>query len=264
MSDSAAAKILIERRDAVTVITINRPEVRNAVDRAVMDGLRDALTTCADDGTRCIVLTGAGGAFSSGADLKQLARDGFSADTTFALLTDSFGPTLKALRGFPYPVIAAVDGYAAGIGCDLALACDLRLVSARGRFAELFVRIGLIPDGGGTYLLPRLVGIGRALEMILTGEDVDAEEALRIGLANKIYPVESFMPDTLAYADRLSRQAPGSLRRSKAALLAALDSTYDESLAREAAWQHEILSSDDGREGFQAFLEKRAPRWTGQ
>jgi 2-(1,2-epoxy-1,2-dihydrophenyl)acetyl-CoA isomerase len=146
----------------------------------------------------------------------------------------------------------------------MALACDIRLVSERGKFAELFIRIGLIPDGGGTYLLPRLVGTGRALEMMFTGADVDAAEAYRIGLANKVYPVESYMDEVLKYAAHISRQSPNALRRGKKALLASLNSGYDEALAREAENQREILMAADGMEGFAAFVQKRAPVWTGR
>jgi 2-(1,2-epoxy-1,2-dihydrophenyl)acetyl-CoA isomerase len=256
--------ILVQRYDAVTVLSINRPEVRNAVDVETMDILREALVACEDDGTRCVVLTGVGGAFSSGADLKKAVAEQYTPDDTYHILIDHYGPALKAIRACSYPVIAAVDGYAAGIGCDMALACDIRLVSERGKFAELFIRIGLIPDGGGTYLLPRLVGVGRALEMMFTGADVDAAEAYRIGLANKLYPVESFMDEVLKYAAHISRQSPNALRRGKKALLASLNSGYDEALAREAENQREILLAADGMEGFAAFVEKRAPVWTGR
>lgn len=256
--------VLVERHEAVTALTLNRPEIRNAVDDVAMDALRAALTACADDGTRCVVLTGAGGAFSSGADLKKAITQGYTPDESYHMLTDHYGPTLKAIRACPWPVIAAVDGYAAGIGCDMALACDIRLVSERGRFAELFIRLGLIPDGGGTYLLPRLVGIGRALEMLFTGVDVDAKEAVRIGLANHVLPTEAFMSDVLEYATAISHQSPNALRRGKQALLASLDSSYDEALAREAEHQREILMSEDGMEGFLAFVQKRPPIWTGR
>jgi 2-(1,2-epoxy-1,2-dihydrophenyl)acetyl-CoA isomerase len=259
-----AESILVTHHDAVTVITINRPEVRNAVDDVTMTAIHDALLACEDDATRCIVLTGAGGAFSSGADIKKAVANGFSADETYRILTEVYAPTLKAIRSASWPVIAAVDGYAAGIGCDMALACDIRLVSERGKFAELFIRIGLIPDGGGTYLLPRLVGIGRAMEMMFTGRDVEAEEAVFIGLANRIFPLESFMDNVLEYASRLSKQSPNALQRGKKALHAALDSSYAESLAREAEYQHEILTSEDGPEGFLAFAEKRPPVWKGR
>jgi 2-(1,2-epoxy-1,2-dihydrophenyl)acetyl-CoA isomerase len=256
--------VLVTRHDAVTVITLNRPEVRNAVDEVTMIALHEALAVCEGDGTRCIVLTGAGGAFSSGADIKKAVANGFSPDATYHILTDVYGPTLKAIRSASWPVIAAVDGYAAGIGCDMALACDIRLVSERGKFAELFIRIGLIPDGGGTYLLPRHVGIGRAMEMMFTGRDVEAQEALHIGLANHVFPLEGFMENVLEYATRLSKQSPNALRLGKKALLASLDSTYAEALTREAEYQREILTSEDGPEGFLAFAQKRSPVWKGR
>ncbi len=254
--------LLIERHDAVTILTLNRPEVRNAVDDDLMNALREALQACEDDGTRCIVLTGAGGAFCSGADLKKALSAGFTADSAYQRLVEVYAPTLKAIRSSSWPVIGAVDGYAAGIGCDMALACDIRLVSERGKFAELFVRIGLIPDGGGTYLLPRLIGTGRALEMLFTGRDVEAQEAVQIGLANRVLVNESFQADVLAYATQISRQAPQSLRYAKAALLKALDGTYASALQQEAEYQRAIFMSPDGAEGFKAFVEKRAPVWT--
>lgn len=254
-------KVLTRTAGAVRIITINRPEVRNALDAETAHTIRAAVLESETDGTRCIVLTGAGGAFSSGADIKAAIASGMTPDDLARLLTDAYAPTLKAIRGASMPVIAAVDGYAAGIGCDLALACDLRLASENARFAELFIRIGLIPDGGGTYLLPRLVGTGRALELIFTGRDVQADEAERIGLANRVFPAATFMDDVIAFAQTIARQSPQALRWAKAALLASLDSSYDEALAREAGYQHEILRSEDGMEGFAAFVEKRAPQW---
>ncbi len=254
----------IDRQEAVTILTMNRPEVRNAVDDELMNALRAALLQCESDGTRCIVLTGANGSFSSGADIKKAIQSGYTAENTFHLLTEVYGPTLKTIRLSSWPVIAAVDGFAAGIGCDMALACDIRLVSERARFAELFIRVGLIPDGGGTYLLPRLVGIGRAMEMMFTGRDVDASEAVQIGLANHSYPVETFMEEVLKFASIISKKSPQALRRGKAAMLAAMDSDYASSLAREAENQKEILSSEDGPEGFLAFAQKREPVWTGR
>ncbi len=254
--------LLVERHAEVTLITLNRPEVRNALNAEIVDALRAALGTCETDGTRCIVITGAGGAFSSGADLRQAV--GKTPDEVFQVLTDHYAPALKAIRASSWPVIAAVDGYAAGIGCDLACVCDIRLASARAKFAELFIRIGLIPDGGGTYLLPRLVGLGRAFEMMLTGADIDAEDAVRIGLASRVFPVETFLDDVMAYAAAIGQKSPNALRRGKAAMLAALDSSYTDALAREAAYQREILMSEDGLEGFSAFLEKRPPVWKGR
>jgi 2-(1,2-epoxy-1,2-dihydrophenyl)acetyl-CoA isomerase len=163
-----------------------------------------------------------------------------------------------------WPVLAAVDGVVAGLGCDIALACDLRLVSARAQFAELFIRVGLIPDGGGTWSLPRIVGLGRAMDLIYSGAAVPADEARAIGLANHVFPTDVFAAQVSGYAARLASQAPLALTRIRQAVLAAQESTFAAALAREAELQREILTSADGFEGFRAFLEKRRPRWQGR
>jgi 2-(1,2-epoxy-1,2-dihydrophenyl)acetyl-CoA isomerase len=262
----ATETLLIERQGAVCTFTINRPKVRNAVDAGTMIALGKALGEITDQSdVRVVVITGVGGAFSSGADIAVATGEGVTPASAYKILTDAYAPALKAIRACPWPVIAAVDGMAAGIGCDLALACDIRLVSERGAFAELFIRVGLIPDGGGTYLLPRLVGLGKALEMMFTGETVDAQEALRLGLANKVYPTDTFYESVSTYAAKLSGQAPLALIRGKRAMLAALaDHTYEDAMAREAKFQREIFESEDGFEGFRAFLEKRPPQWKGR
>ena len=256
-----SASLEISRTERVTTLTINRPALRNALDEAVSIALREALEACEDDGTRCIVLTGAGGHFSSGADIKSAMANGLSLDKIQHTLTAVYAPALKAIRASSWPVIAAVDGYAAGIGCDFALTCDLRLVTERARFAELFARVGLIPDGGGTYLLPRLIGLGRAMELMFTGRDVLADEALQIGLANRVFSADTFAADIQAYAAMIASQSPHALKRGKTAMLAALESTYTASIEREAVYQQEIFAQPDGMEGFQAFLEKRSPVW---
>jgi 2-(1,2-epoxy-1,2-dihydrophenyl)acetyl-CoA isomerase len=256
-----ADTLLIDKHERVTTLTINRPEVRNALDDETAVALRQAVDACADDGTRCIVLTGAGGSFCSGADIKKAFELGVTPERVQHTLVECYHPALRALRAAPWPVIAAVDGSAAGIGFDFALTCDLRLVSARARFAEMFARVGLIPDGGGTYLLPRVIGLGRALELMFTGRDVLADEALHIGLANAVYPAEQFAADVAAFAARLAAQSPHALRRGKAAMLAALESTHDAALAQEAAYQREIFAQPDGLEGFAAFMQKRPPVW---
>lgn len=259
MSDT----LLVARDAGVTTLTINRPAVRNAVDAATMIAMREALAACEHDETRCVVITGAEGAFSSGADIVAALQSGGGADDVYRVLTEAYGPTLLAIRACSWPVIAAVDGVAAGIGCDLALACDLRLVSPRARFSEIFVNVGLVPDGGGTWTLPRLVGLGRAMEMLFSGAMVEADQALAWGLANQRMEAEDWAASVQAYAARLAGQAPLALRNGKRLLYAALNdtTTYAEALRREAETQREIMGSEDGLEGFMAFMEKRKPVW---
>ncbi len=258
--------LLIEKQNHVCTLTLNRPRVRNALDAETVIALGEAIRACdAQSDTRVAVITGAGGTFSSGADIAAAMQAGVTPADAHRILTGAYAPTLRAIRACPWPVIAAVDGIAAGIGCDLALMCDLRLVSERASFAELFIRVGLIPDGGGTYLLPRLIGLGRAMEMMFTGEYVPAQQALAFGLANKVYPTETFQAGVRAYAEKLAAQAPLALIRGKQAMLAALeDRSLDDAMRREADYQREILESEDGFEGFRAFLEKRPPDWKGR
>jgi len=256
--------LLMTQHDGVTTFTINRPTVRNAVDAPTMIALREGIEACENDGTRVIVITGANGAFSSGTDIGVALQPRNTPDDIYTTLTESYGPTLLAIRNASWPVIAAVDGMAAGLGCDLALACDLRLISTRGAFAELFIKVGLVPDGGGTYTLPRLIGIGRALELMWSGRTVDAEEAVRIGLANAVLPTETFMDEVQRYAAQLAQQAPLALKHGKRTMLADLDGTFAEALDREARAQREIFASEDGWEGFRAFAEKRKPEWKGR
>lgn len=261
-------KLLQSLEAGVLTLTINKPEVRNAIDPEVMDELRAALQTAgADSAVRVVVLTGAGGHFCSGADIKaaMATREGQSvADKAYEILTQVYGPTQMAIRDCPKPVIAAIEGYAAGFGCDLALRCDLRLMSETAVLAELFVRVGLIPDGGGTYLLPRLLGLGRALEVMLTGRNVSAGEALQWGLANQVLPSEGFSAAAQTFAASLAQHAPLALAKGKQAMIAALEGTYAEALQREADLQREIFNSEDGLEGFMAFMEKRPPVWKGR
>src|SRR5579859_5420421 len=222
--------LLIDQQGAIVALTINRPKVRNALDVATVRALGDAIKSFDEKSdVRVVIITGAGGAFSSGADIAAALQPGVSPGSVYEMLTSGYAPALQAIRACPWPVIAAVDGMAAGIGCDVALACDIRLVSDRAAFAGLFIRVGLIPDGGGTYLLPRLVGLGKALEMMFTGDTVPATEALALGLANQVYPSATFADDVRAYAEKLAQQAPLALIRGKRAMLAALgDSSFAE------------------------------------
>lgn len=254
--------VLGEMRGKVKWIRFNRPEVRNAITPESADLVRAEVESAVDEGARVIVLTGSGGAFCSGADLKALAPAMSGFKGVREILRDHYHKLVLAMTGSPLPVIAAVDGAAAGIGCDIALAADIRLASEKAFFAEIFVNISLIPDGGGTFTLPRLVGSGRALEMVMTGQRVAAEDAVQWGLVNHVYPVEQFADKVQEFADRLAEKAPLSLARSKQAIRAVLgNGTLEDALSREADLQEELIATHDFREGVMAFLEKRPPRF---
>ncbi len=256
-----STKLLVQRKNRVCFLTLNRPEVRNAVDTETMSRIRAEIEISEKDGTRVVVLSGSGGAFSSGADIKAALQNKLSPDEAYEVLLKTYTPTLLSIWNSSLPIVAAIDGVAAGIGLNMALACDLRLASQNAKFSEIFIHVGLIPDGGGTFTLPRLVGMGRAMEMVLTGNTVDAAEALEMGLVNRVYPEEEFESKVAQFAEFLAGQAPMALSRAKKAIHAALEGTFESALAQEAVHQKAIFQSEDGFEGFRAFLEKRRPKW---
>jgi 2-(1,2-epoxy-1,2-dihydrophenyl)acetyl-CoA isomerase len=250
----------VEARDAVQWITIDRPERRNALDRDTMMRLREAIVKGGHNPTvRVLVLTGAGGAFSAGADLKANAEVRGEED----LIEGYYNPVIRAIRRARKPVIAAVDGVATGYGCSLALACDIRLASARARLSLIFIKVGLGFDGGASYFLPRLVGL-RAYELGFTGEMVEAAEAERIGLVNHVYPEEGFNDRVQAFALRLSAQAPIALAKIKESIDQALGASLDEVLEAERLHQQDIFRTEDFAEGVQAFLQKRPAVYKGR
>lgn len=253
-----------QRQHRITQISIHRPEVKNAVDDATMNAIREEVLKSYIDGTRVVILSGSHGAFSSGADIKKALASNLNPKEAISILTDSYGPAIRAVRNCPCPVIAAIDGVAAGIGLDLALACDIRLASETAQLSELFIRVGLVPDGGGTYHLQRLVGVAKAMELTYTGDSVPAQEALRLGMVNQVYPSASFEADVMAFAKKIAMQSPTAIRKAKAAILMAQTGTLEEAMDREAQAQLEIFESEDGFEGFRAFLEKRPPKWMSE
>ncbi|HLW48899.1 MAG TPA: enoyl-CoA hydratase-related protein [bacterium] len=254
--------VLIEDRDSVRVITLNRPDVLNAFDARLGEELLDALTAAADAAdVRCVVLTGAGRAFCSGADL----RGHTPGETSLgALLRTRYNRIILRLRTMEKPVLAAVNGVAAGAGCNLALAADLRIASDRASFIEVFTRVGLIPDSGGTWLLPRFVGIGRALEMMFFADPIDAAAAERLGLVNRVVPQDELMPRTLEWASRLAHGPTRAYGLIKRGVDRALTLDLRGALEYEAFLQEIAGRSDDHREGVAAFLEKRAPSYAGR
>ncbi len=256
----------VDDRGAVRWLTLDRPESRNGLTSELVYRMLAAVRDLPDD-IRALVVTGAGGAFCSGLDLKDAMARGIAAFRPGPAiekdLREGFHGLIRALVGSDRPTIAVVDGAAAGFGLDLALACDLRLVSDRAQFSEVFVKRGLMPDGGGTWTLPRIVGLGRALELLYTGDKVTADEALRIGLANKLYPVAELAARASELADRIAAGPPLVHRFVKRAVYAGLDGDLSAALDREATGQLQLLGSDDFVEGVTAFLQKRDPRFRG-
>lgn len=255
------AESILEARDgAVLTLTLNRPERRNALDQATITGLHGRLVAAGEDPTvRAVVLAGAGRAFCSGADLKEAAAGEIEGD----LMERAYNPAIRAIRRMAKPVIAAVDGVAAGYGASLALAADVRLASPRATFSLIFVRSGLVLDGGASWFLPRLVGL-RAYELAMTGDMITAEEAHRIGLVNHLYPETSFAPEVATFARRLAAGPPLALAGIKALIDGALDGTLDATLEDERLAQRRMFASRDFQEGVAAFLGKRAPEFRGE
>jgi 2-(1,2-epoxy-1,2-dihydrophenyl)acetyl-CoA isomerase len=254
----------VDDRGGVRTIALDRPESRNGLTVDTGIAIAAALTALPDE-IRAVVITGRNGAFCSGLDLKEAMRRGIQSGPELEKgLREHFHGAIRAVVGCDRPTIAAVDGAAAGFGCDLALACDLRICSDRAVFGEIFVKRGLMPDGGGTWLLPRIIGTGRALELLLTGDLVRADEAYRIGLANKVIPSDQFATAVTELADRIAKGPPRVHQLVKQAVYAGLSGDLDGALDREATGQLELLASEDFREGVMAFLQKRDPSFRGR
>ena len=254
--------ILVERRQGVAIITINRPEKRNALNiqtRAEGAAVLDELS--ADDSVRVAVFTGAGDkAFVAGADIAEFAER--TALTQREVMLDR--GLFNAVDTFPKPVIAMVNGYCLGGGCELALACDIRVASDNASFGQPEINLGIIPGGGGTQRLTRLVGEGKAMEMILSGEIINAQEAFRIGLVNHVVPADQLEAKTMEIANRIAEKSPIALRLAKEAVKLASRSNLDEGLRREVDLFALCFSSEDKDEGVKAFLEKRKAEFKGK
>jgi enoyl-CoA hydratase len=255
--------LLLERDGATAVVTVNRPKVLNALNTQTMDELRRAMLEVKhDDGVRAIVLTGAGEkAFVAGADINELAVQTPTGGREHALRGQH---VLNLIEQLGKPVVAAINGYALGGGCELAMACTVRLAADTAKLGQPEINLGLLPGYAGTQRLSRLVGKGRAMELILTGAPIDAAEALRIGLVNRVVPAAELMSASRKLAAELASHAPVATRYILSAINEGLDMPFAEACVFEATLFGLVASTEDMREGTAAFLEKRKPVFKGK
>jgi 2-(1,2-epoxy-1,2-dihydrophenyl)acetyl-CoA isomerase len=254
--------VLLAESGGVATLVLNRPEKLNAFGDDMREQLVEALdAAAAHGGIGALVITGAGRAFSAGGDVHHMAalKERNAPFDQMRPLLEAGRAAIERLVALPFPTLAAVNGPAAGAGLNLALACDLRIASDQASFGETFARIGLHPDWGGTYFLPRLVGLARALELCWTGEVIDAAEALRIGLVNRVVPHADLVPAAMALAARLAAAPRASVRLAKESLGAAFQRTLAQCLDAETEAQAACWASADVAEGLQAFAAKRTP-----
>jgi len=254
--------VLRENRSGIEIVTFNRPDKLNALNRGVMDALDRVLHDMLDDSTvRAVILTGAGPkAFVAGADISQFLEFDPAAARQMALRGQA---VMDLIERFPKPVIAAINGYALGGGCEIAMACHIRLASTEARFGQPEVKLGIIPGYGGTQRLSRLVGKGRALELILSGRVIGATEAAAMGLVNHVVEPARLIDEALALASEIAAQAPQAIRLAMEAVHHGLNMTIDDSCRLEASLFATLFSTRDQKEGARAFLDKRKPAFTG-
>jgi 2-(1,2-epoxy-1,2-dihydrophenyl)acetyl-CoA isomerase len=259
--------LLYQVENNIATLTLNRPERLNALGDTLREDLHNAILRATDDdNVRAIVITGAGRGFCSGGDVKAMSeRD--QAGRSHAL-ADQLAPArdrcIAAMRDCPKPIIAAVNGPAAGAGFNLALACDMRIASSAAKFVQAFVKRGLHPDWGGTYFLPRLVGTAKACELIFTGEPIDATEAARLGIVNAVVAPEELMAKTYELAKKIAAGPPIAIRLAKRAIYHNEDVDMRAALEFETYAQNLCRQTEDSKEGVRAFVEKRAPVFKGR
>ena len=252
--------ILVTTENAVRVITLNRPQVLNALNQAAMDELASALEECdRDERVRCAVLWGGDKVFSAGADVREMA------EATSADMIRSYRfLQWERIRRVATPTIAAVNGYAFGGGCELAMLCDIIIAAETAQFGQPEIRIGLMPGAGGTQRLTRAVGKSRAMEMILTGRPIGAHEARAAGLVTRVVPPELCVEEAKRLAREIAERPPLAVRLAKEAVLQAFETTLEGGLMFERKCFHMLFGTEDKREGIRAFLEKRPPKFTGR
>ncbi len=252
--------IVVSKEEGYALLQFNRPEVMNAINIKLMTELVEALEAFdKDDTVRAIIMTGNEKSFAAGADIKEMA----GSSAIEMLLRDQFA-RWDRIRKIKKPIIAAVSGFALGGGCELAMTCDIIIASETARFGQPEISIGVIPGAGGTQRLTRAVGKYKAMEMVLTGGMINAEEALRWGLVNKVVPVEQYLKESRALAKEIAARPPIAVRLAKEAVLKSFDTTIEGGLEFERKNFYLLFASDDQKEGMKAFSEKRKPEWKGR
>ncbi|HJS54299.1 MAG TPA: enoyl-CoA hydratase-related protein [Chitinophagaceae bacterium] len=256
------SSVLFEIKNSVGIITLNRPDKLNSLNREMALLLQDKLDECKGKEIRCVLITGAGKAFSAGQDLAEVVDpDG---PGMAKILSEHYNPTVVKIRKLEKPVVAAVNGVAAGAGANIALCCDIVVAAQSASFMQAFSKIGLIPDSSGTFFLPRLIGWQKASALMMLGEKIGAEEAERIGMIYKIFPDETFAENASSIASFLSQMPTKGLAYTKHLLLNSVKATFEEQLQDEDIYQQRAASTKDFEEGVKAFLEKRIPKFTGE
>jgi enoyl-CoA hydratase/carnithine racemase len=262
---SSYKHIILSEREGIFTIMLNRPEKLNAFIGHMRRDLAEALEHAGSDrAIRVVIITGAGRAFCAGGDVSFMAELMQRGDSEeFARILGAGRRVITAIRQMTKPVVAAVNGPASGAGCNLAFACDLRVASTNAAFSQSFLKVGLHPDWGGTYFLPRLVTPAKACEMFFLGESIDAEEALRLGIVNRVVAPEQLEEATQQFAESLRVAPPIAVAAAKQAVYMSEKADLDEMLRYETVAQLRCFESEDGHEGVRAFLEKREPKFTG-
>jgi 2-(1,2-epoxy-1,2-dihydrophenyl)acetyl-CoA isomerase len=257
------APLLFEIKDSIAFITLNRPEKYNAFNREMALLLQEKLDACKESkDVRCIYITGAGKAFCSGQDLDEVVDP--NSLKLINILAEHYNPIISKIRNLNKPVVAAVNGVAAGAGANLAIGCDIVVASQSASFIQSFSKIGLIPDTGGTYFLPRLIGLQKSLALAMLGEKISAVEAEQMGMIYKVFPDESFQEDAMRIAATLAQMPTKALHFIKKALNQSFISSFEEQLHAEEILQQRASATSDYKEGVQAFLEKRKPNFKGE
>ena len=256
------SSILFEIKNSIAYITLNRPEKLNAFNREMAVALQEKLDECEKNiSVRCVYITGAGKAFSAGQDLSEVIDPNVTAMEKF--ISEHYNPIIRKIRNLNKPVIAAVKGVAAGAGANIALCCDVVIASETASFIQAFSKIGLIPDCGGTYFLPRLIGFQKASSLMMLGDKISAKEAERIGMIYKYFADEIFFSQAEKIAITLSELPTKGLAYTKQALNKSLEQTLEQQLETEDSLQQKAAASNDFKEGVAAFIEKRKPGFKG-